>query len=217
MTLDVYGTIKRKIITLEIKPGETLKEKDLSAELKTGRTPVREALLMLKADNLVESRPNGVPYVKYITLKGARDLFVPFLTVERLVMRLAAQKMTPDRLAAVKAANLATEEAIAGREHWNIMAHNRRLHSTIGLATDNEYVIDIYETLLNQQERLSYLAVTGEIKSGLPLPDHLALIGKQHRDILAALESGDPERAENLADDHIRLFQQRITSYLSQP
>lgn len=217
MALDVYNTIKRKIVTLELRPGESLSERELGKELGVGRTPIREAILMLKSENLLDSRPNEAPYVKDITLKGVKDFFVPFMTVEKLVMRFAAQKMTPVILKGIKSINNEIDKAIKTKDNWNIMAKNRELHSSIAKATDNEYVIQIYEALSNQKERLSYLAISEEIQNGIPLQEHLATLSCQHKEIITLLEKGDAEQAESLAEAHVRLFQMRISMYLSHP
>src|SRR5690606_1073114 len=50
----VYEVLKRKVITLELRPGEFLHEKRLMEELKVGRTPLRESILRLKVEGLVE-------------------------------------------------------------------------------------------------------------------------------------------------------------------
>ena len=54
MARDVYSRIKRKIIKLELQPGEIINEKNLENELGVGRTPIREALLTLKVEKFIE-------------------------------------------------------------------------------------------------------------------------------------------------------------------
>lgn len=216
-TYDVYRIIKRKIITLELRPGQALSERDLIQELKAGRTPLREAILMLKSEGLLESRPNESPYVKDITLKGVKDFFLPYLTLEKLVIRLAAQKMTSTLLKEIKSINAEIDKATKEKDSWNIMSKDRQLHSMIGRATDNEYVMQIHEALLNQKERLSYLAVSEEVQNGLPLQNHLEVSSRQHMEIISLLERNDVENAETLAEEHVMSFQQRISMYISNP
>ena len=53
-----YEKIYRKIISLKYEPGQRLEENQLVKQLGIGRTPIREALLNLSADMMVESQPN---------------------------------------------------------------------------------------------------------------------------------------------------------------
>ena len=101
MAREIYDIIKRKIITLELKPGEHISEKQLENELGTGRTPIREAILMLKAENLLDSQPNQAPYIKDITLKDVRDFFVAFIEIDKFVMKLAAQKASVQKMESI--------------------------------------------------------------------------------------------------------------------
>jgi GntR family transcriptional regulator, rspAB operon transcriptional repressor len=215
MSYDVYNIIKQKIITLQIKPGETLREKELEKELAVGRTPIREAILKLKAEYLLDNRPNEAPIVKEITLKSVRDFFITFMDIEKLVMRLAAQKMTAESLNYIKLQNEEVDKSIRLRNNWDIMCTNRIFHSLIAKTADNEYVTHIYDILRNQEERLSYLAISEEVHNNFPLDEHLNNISRHHFEMISALESNDTERAEKLAEAHIRIFQQRILMYLN--
>ena len=70
-----YQEIYRKIIALEYEPGQRLEEHQLVQDLGIGRTPVREALLNLAADLMVESQPNKGYVVRPITLQNTKAAF----------------------------------------------------------------------------------------------------------------------------------------------
>jgi DNA-binding GntR family transcriptional regulator len=69
------GIIKNKIISFEIKPGEALREGMIAGELGMGRTPVREALLILEQERLVECISNVGSLVRKLTRKEADDYY----------------------------------------------------------------------------------------------------------------------------------------------
>ena len=211
----VYDEIKRRIITLEIKPGEIIDEKKLMVELEVGRTPVREALLMLKNENLVVSLPNKSSYVKEITLKDVKDLSESLMSIEKLVTALAAQRMSPDLMEEIKKAEEEVERAVEQKRHWEIETQNRKFHQLIARACDNGYLFSIHENLRNQISRLSYLAFSKDMENSLSLDNHLNKIVDHHQKIIRCLEQKDSERVGELSLDHIRLFQNRITIYLS--
>ena len=211
----IYNEIKRQIITLELKPGEILDEKQLMSELKVGRTPIREALLMLKNENLIVSLPNKSSYVKDLTLKDVKDLSESLMAIEKLVATLATQRMTPEILQEIKKAEEEVEEAVDQKNHWEIESQNRRFHQCISKACDNGYLFSIHENLRNQISRLSYLAFSKDMENSTSLDNHLKKIVEHHRKIIRCLEKKDSDRAGKLSGEHIRLFQNRITIYLS--
>jgi DNA-binding GntR family transcriptional regulator len=212
--LNVYQEIKRRIITLDLKPGEILEEKRLGEELGVGRTPVREALLLLKGENLVESRPNKTAYVKEMNLKNIKDLFESLTAVEKLTACLAAQRITPEALKEIEETEEELSRAVKGRDVWAIEAQNRRFHQLVARASDNEYLFSIHDGLRAQAERLSYLAISKEWETGPALKEHLEGLKEHHKAIVRCLREKDAEKMEKLSVEHVRLFQNRIMLYL---
>ena len=74
-----YQTIRSRIITMELKPGDPLNDRELAEELGISRTPMREALLMLNLARMVDIKPQSGTHVAPINLKlmemdtGKRD------------------------------------------------------------------------------------------------------------------------------------------------
>ena len=211
----VYDEIKRRIITLELKPGEVIDEKKLMAELEVGRTPIREAILMLKNENLIISFPNKSSYVKELTLKDVKDLSESLMAIEKLVTTLAAQRVTPEILEKIKRAEAEVEGAVEQKDHWEIESQNRKFHQLISEACDNKFLFSVHENLRNQISRLSYLAFSKDMENSLSLDNHLSKTVDQHRKLIRCFEKKDSEKAGELSIEHIRLFQNRITIYLS--
>ena len=70
-----YNEIYRRIMTLEYAPGQQLEEKMLMEALDIGRTPIREALLRLSADFMIESVPQKGFVVRQLTIQNIRAAF----------------------------------------------------------------------------------------------------------------------------------------------
>ena len=214
-TLEVYYEIKRRIISLELRPGQTMEEKRMADELGVGRTPVREALLMLKNADWIVSLPNKSAYVKELSLKDIRDLFESLAVVERQVSCLAAQRIRPEALENVKRAERETAAAVAHRDIWAIESCNQRFHQLIAEASDNQYLASIHRDLRSKAERLAYLSIGRDVEKGATLEEHLRKLKQDHREIVSCLETRDVERLEKLSIEHIWLFQNRIVTFLS--
>ena len=61
-----YRVLKGNIMSLELKPGELLSESDLSEKLNISRTPIREIIMILKGEHLIEVKPQAGTYVSLI-------------------------------------------------------------------------------------------------------------------------------------------------------
>lgn len=73
--LAAYEELKKRILNCEILPGELINEKALMAELNIGRTPIREALIALRTEKLVDATPRQGTYASYITEKDVREIY----------------------------------------------------------------------------------------------------------------------------------------------
>jgi DNA-binding GntR family transcriptional regulator len=73
--LIAYEELKKRILNCEILPGEPINEKSLMTELNIGRTPIREALIALRTEKLVDATPRQGTYASYITEKDVREIY----------------------------------------------------------------------------------------------------------------------------------------------
>ena len=71
----VYGELRERILDLSLEPGARLHEAELAAQLRVSRTPLREALRMLLAEDLVEQLPTGGMLVRRLDLQDMRELY----------------------------------------------------------------------------------------------------------------------------------------------
>ena len=85
----VYGELRERILDLRLEPGARLHEAELAAELRVSRTPLREALRMLLAEDLVEQLPTGGMLVRRLDLQDMRELYAVRAALEGLAAREA--------------------------------------------------------------------------------------------------------------------------------
>ncbi|OYV84754.1 MAG: GntR family transcriptional regulator, partial [Acidiphilium sp. 21-68-69] len=101
-TAQIYTLIRNGIVQLKLPPGAAINEREICARLGISRTPLREAILQLAAENLVTVIPNLGTSVAPIHIQDAFDGQLVRDALEMRVVRLAASRM-----------NLATERALA--------------------------------------------------------------------------------------------------------
>lgn len=100
LTGQAYDIILKKIIDAEYEPGQKISEKKIEEDLQIGRTPVREALLQLRQDRLINVIPQSGTYISKIDLTDVLDARFVRASVERRIMREAASlKLTAEQVA----------------------------------------------------------------------------------------------------------------------
>lgn len=90
-----YQTIRSRIITMELKPGDPLNDRELAEELGISRTPMREALLMLNLARMVDIKPQSGTHVAPINLKLMEMEQFARYTLEKEILNRLRGHVTP--------------------------------------------------------------------------------------------------------------------------
>lgn len=93
-----YEYIKNKILTCELEPGSDISEEQLAMELGVSRTPVREAIMRLGQENLVNIYPRKGSFVSEITLKEIREVLQIREIIETQVAKLVCGSISKEKL-----------------------------------------------------------------------------------------------------------------------
>ena len=107
----VFNTLRRAILTGELKPGERLMEIHLANRLGVSRTPIREAIRKLELEGLVTMIPRRGAEVAQITEKSLQDVLEVRRALDALCAELACDRITEEGKAALKKACDSFEEA----------------------------------------------------------------------------------------------------------
>ena len=89
-----YRVLKGNIMSLELKPGELLSESDLSEKLKISRTPIREVIMKLKNEHLIEVKPQAGTYVSLIDKEIIDEAIFMRKLLEKGVLREACNEFS---------------------------------------------------------------------------------------------------------------------------
>jgi DNA-binding GntR family transcriptional regulator len=210
-----YDGLLKRIITLEFKPGEVLDEKDLERILGFGRTPIREALLLLKQDNFVEREPHKSTVVRGFGPTDIKDLFESLIILEKNLNFLAAQRISRSELEAVMEACQAVERAIDAGSQWEISSANLEFHRRITAASRNQVLLRCHENIRKQAERLSHLAYRQADRGNESLlVEHNRNVREQHREIVRCLRERDLAGMEAISIKHVHYFQEAVISFM---
>ena len=193
----VYETLKRKIISNSLKPGEPLNEGILSKEMKISKTPVREALQQLERDGFVENVLGRGWFVSRISFQDVKELFETREILECEVIKRAALKGDPEKIEEVRK----KFESLGSNGEKNPKGQFKagdRIHSYLFESFGNSRLNEIYRRIQEHVERMRiyFFNQAHEERSEVSYQEHL--------EILNALASRDPERAEQAMRAHLR-------------
>ncbi len=189
----VYLSIRSMILTRRLTGGDIVSEDRLAAELSTSRTPVREALLLLQSEGLIEKQVNQPFRVRIVS---NREYFQTMRLRELLegeAISMAVDKIDPAGLDDVERdmLTLKANPAVPAESHW---AADEKLHDMIADASGNAVMAQVIRDL----------RVTGRIFELSGLPSRFRPDTEEHLQIIEALKSGDAARARDSMVAHIR-------------
>jgi DNA-binding GntR family transcriptional regulator len=195
----VYDSLKRRIITNALKPGDPLNEGILSKEFKISKTPVREALQQLEKKGLVENIPGKGAFVSRFSFQDVRELFEIREILECEVIKRVASKGDLN-LAEAQASRdkFAASDAKGGRTGKSYFSAGDQIHSFIFAAYGNRKLIREYQGLQEQVVRIT-LHFFNQNRQ-----ERAAESFKEHLEIIDALIARDPVRAEKAIRNHLR-------------
>jgi DNA-binding GntR family transcriptional regulator len=202
----VFNALRKAILTGDLKPGERLMEKQLAEKMGVSRTPIREAIRKLELEGFVVMVPRKGAQVADITEKDIQDVLEVRGSLEALAVKLASEKMGKEQLEQLKEAMKSFTEASKEQDIDQMIEKDVEFHDIIFGATQNEKLIQIINNLREQIHRYrgAYL------KSF----DNVSKIGKEHQQIVDAIENKDMEKAEKIAMTHIKNQEKAVIEYI---
>ncbi len=203
----IFKQLEQDIVNGVYKPGANLTEKTLSERLGVSRTPLREALSQLELQGLVESIPNKGFVVVGISSQDIEDIYVIKHAIEALAARLAAERITEEDVTELEETINLTEFYVGKGNVEKVLELDSRFHDLIAKAGKNRPLRAMMANYHNFVKMARMKSLTN--------PGRLSLVLEEHRAILDAIAKGDADKAEHLADMHIRRAQASITEALS--
>lgn len=210
-----YEKIYRKIVTLEFEPGQHLEEKQLIEHLEMGRTPIREALLRLVGEHIVESRSGRGYIVRPITLQNIKATFEMMKILETGVVSLAVRQNVTPLLAKMEKAGAAVKTAIKAGNPLDLVAANHDFHQYYARCSHNEHLVRGINQIRSEAKRLSYLSYANEVDPGISLSDHYKSVIREHDAMINYLRDKNEALLKETVLAHIKAFQRRIILFMS--
>ncbi|WP_433020466.1 GntR family transcriptional regulator [Kribbella sp. CA-294648] len=189
----VYAELKQRILSLDLPPGRRLFEPELSQQLQVSRTPLREALRLLLAEDLLEQLPTGGMVVRSLSAEEIEELYSVRAVLEGLLTAEAATRITDESAEALKRLVARNQRLVEFADDAMNAGHD--FHLKIAEIADHTWAARLHHQIDGQMAR--YRAFTNQTQS------RRTAAFQEHEAILEALLTGNPTQARALAEAHV--------------
>jgi DNA-binding GntR family transcriptional regulator len=191
----VFETLRQEIIALTLAPGTVLSRAELQDRFGLSSTPVRDALMRLQEEGLVEVFPQHATVVSPIDLAKARQGQFLRRSLELEIVRTLALK--PDDAVVERLNSLIRQQTAFARlgEHGAFTAADQAFHKTMYEAAK---VADLWDLVARHSGHIDRLR-----RLHLPVPGKMRDVIRDHQAIVDAIAAGKPDEAEAALRDHL--------------
>lgn len=176
-------------------PGERLMEIPLAEELGVSRTPIREAIRILKQEGLIVMIPRRGTYVADMSLKDVTEVFELRSILEELAAELAAERITNEEIEALEQHLVEIGNYMNENNLDKVVQADILFHEILYKASRNDRLVEMINNLREQTLRFRTLSMS---QTG-----RLAKTWDEHRQLVEAISDRDVERARQIARIHM--------------
>ncbi len=201
---EVYEAMRFQIISNAIQAGKILKEKDLMEQFGIGRTPLRDVLLKLEEEELINTLPRHRHMVMPVEVSEVRELVELRRELEGFAGSLAAERVNRSQLEQMRAILQEAKHEIPEQHAMPKTSEyfDTRFHYILYEATQNRKLVKVLRGLHSVMFRIWF-------HIGLSTLDY-SMLAQNLNSVLRELEQKDPQRARRAMEKHVDLYAQKI-------
>jgi DNA-binding GntR family transcriptional regulator len=192
----VTQRLRQMLVESRIAPGAKLNERELAEVLKVSRTPLREAIKMLAAEGLVELLPNRGAIAVALTEADVLNTFEVMAGLEAMSGELAAQRVTDEELAEIRAMHFEMMAAYTRSDLSNYYRINAQIHRAINAAAKNPVLTATYNQVNARLQALRFRSNQDGAKWKRAV--------KEHEKMIEALSARDPVAMRQVLTAHLQ-------------
>ena len=192
----VYEELKMQILRGTIVPGTRLMEVEMAEQMGVSRTPIREAIHKLEKEGLVVIEPRRGAYVSRVSMEDMLEILELRENLEGFAAYRAALNMTEEEKQELRKVEHLYNEAVKEGSTVDLIKFDTDFHSLIVKGSKNKILVNVIDQLYELVLRFRYLYYDS-FEKFIKVPD-------QHKAIVDAIFDGDPERARQASDDHMK-------------
>ena len=168
-----YSEIKDKILYFELKPGQKIIESDISKILKMSRTPVREALLMIESEKLVQCDGKSGFYVRKPSQQNISQYYQLRTVIENFAAPAIFENITPAEIRALEANIREAKKALKQKNMKSLIRFETQFHQILYKSSRSEVLIETLVPLSDKFHWLRSISLHGGAEGSLE--DHIRI------------------------------------------
>jgi len=193
----IYDYVFREIRIGHLKYGDKIDENELIERLGVSRTPIREALIQLASDNLLDNLSRKGFYVRRISDKEMDDAFDVIARLDTYVIELIMDKVDEETLSQLESCTVNIDKAISKHDYEEYYNWQEAFHLTYISKCGNDVLIHELKSLFKRSLRMTYYTPDEDELFKL-----LQVANEQHKQLLEAIRERDVERAKEISVNH---------------
>ena len=205
---EIYERIYAAISQRRLLPGTKLNEERLAQTFHTSRSRIREVLMRLSQEMVIELRANRGAFVTSPTPRDLRDVFDMRRALERAIIAQLTTQQGSGAVAALRAHVHSEDRARAAGDRASLALLTGEFHVRLAAITDNR----MYSDTVRRLSALTSLAISqyDSLATSACPPD-------EHARLVDAIEAGDARRAERLMLEHLDHVERGIQQPATEP
>lgn len=209
--LDIYQSLRTRILTLVYQPGSALDESSLCEEFGVSRTPLREILQRLSAEGYLEIASHRGASVSSMNLSVMRNFFQTAPMIYASISRLAAENATAPQITALKGSQRRFRAAVKGSRVTDMAMSNHRFHEIIGEMAASPYLSPSLQRLQIDHTRMSQTFYQTRSRRDR---ERIESACQQHDQMIDAIETRQAPLAVDLVRQHWALSRNQFERYV---
>jgi GntR family transcriptional regulator, rspAB operon transcriptional repressor len=191
----IYTKLRSELLSLQRRPGEAISEAEIALAHGVSRTPVREAILKLSDDGLVEIFPQSGIFVSRIPLGALPEAIIIRKALEETTARLAAERATSSQILNLHSILERQREADAASDREAFHQADEAFHANIAEIARFPRIWALIQQVKIHVDRYRLLT--------LPQTGRMTQVIAEHTQVLAAIEAHDPAGAGMAMGQHL--------------
>jgi GntR family transcriptional regulator, rspAB operon transcriptional repressor len=200
----IYSDLRIELVSLQRRPGEAISEAEIALSYGVSRTPVREAILKLSDEGLLEIFPQSGIFVSRIPIAALPEAIVIRKALEETTARMAAERATSSQVLALRTVLERQREANAARDSDAFHHADELFHATIADVAGYPGIWKFIQQVKVHVDRYRRLT--------LPQHGRIPLVIAEHEAILRAIEAHDPHGAKLAMETHLESLLENISA-----
>jgi len=199
----IYSDLRTELVSLQRRPGEVISEAEIALSYGVSRTPVREAILKLSDEGLLEIFPQSGIFVSRIPIAALPEAILIRKSLEATTAQLAAERAAASQILVLQAILERQREANAAKDGDAFHRADEMFHATVAEVAGYPGIWTLIQQVKVNVDRYRLLT--------LPQQGRIARVIVEHQAILTAIAAHDASGARTAMEIHLESLLDNIS------